>query len=240
MKPRLWFLIGLTGASLAVTGCGKKSTNEENHAGHDHDKHAHEEAGAGESPQTTFKEGVGLSFPEETRQALGLTTGEVGEKSLPCTLTVTAQVFSAGNPSLASASVTPEVADLLRDRKMKGSRIVRIDRGAASATGEADLVLQLDSQHAVGDFVSVTLTSEDQATVVVIPRSALLQTTTGTFVYVANGNSYLRNPVKVGKVFPDQVEITDGLYAGDVVVTKPVEQLWLSELRFTKGGGHSH
>ena len=36
------------------------------------------------------------------------------------------------------------------------------------------------------------------------------------------------------------VEITDGLLAGDQVVTKPVETLWLIELRATKGGGHSH
>ena len=36
------------------------------------------------------------------------------------------------------------------------------------------------------------------------------------------------------------VEITDGLYAGDEVVASPVNQLWLAELRLTKGGGHSH
>jgi len=62
----------------------------------------------------------------------------------------------------------------------------------------------------------------------------------GTFVYVVNGNFYLRTAVKTGARSTDFVEITDGLYAGDVVVTTPVNQLWLSELRLTKGGGHSH
>jgi multidrug efflux pump subunit AcrA (membrane-fusion protein) len=73
-----------------------------------------------------------------------------------------------------------------------------------------------------------------------VPRSALLDTATGTFVYVVNGPAYLRTPVKVGVMSTDYIEITDGLYAGDAVVSAPVNQLWLSELRLTKGGGHSH
>ena len=43
-----------------------------------------------------------------------------------------------------------------------------------------------------------------------------------------------------GPHFSQFIEITDGLYAGDVVATGGVEQLWLTELRLTKGGGHSH
>jgi len=42
------------------------------------------------------------------------------------------------------------------------------------------------------------------------------------------------------KVLGSWVEIVDGLLAGDAVVTKPVQTLWLIELRATKGGGHSH
>jgi multidrug efflux pump subunit AcrA (membrane-fusion protein) len=44
----------------------------------------------------------------------------------------------------------------------------------------------------------------------------------------------------VGSEADGWVEITDGLLAGDQVVTKPVQTLWLIELRATKGGGHSH
>jgi multidrug efflux pump subunit AcrA (membrane-fusion protein) len=76
--------------------------------------------------------------------------------------------------------------------------------------------------------------------VLAVPRSALLDAATGTFVYVVNGDHYLRTPVKTEARSADFVEITDGLYAGDVVVVSPVEQLWLAELRLTKGGGHSH
>ncbi len=44
-------------------------------------------------------------------------------------------------------------------------------------------------------------------------------------------------------IYDDQklaAEILAGLRAGDRVVATPVEQLWLAELRLTKGGGHSH
>jgi hypothetical protein len=32
------------------------------------------------------------------------------------------------------------------------------------------------------------------------------------------------------------VEITDGLYSGDKVASRAVQNLWLTELRFVKGG----
>jgi multidrug efflux pump subunit AcrA (membrane-fusion protein) len=46
--------------------------------------------------------------------------------------------------------------------------------------------------------------------------------------------------VKTGSEADGKIEITDGLFQGDQVVAKPVETLWLIELRATKGGGHSH
>jgi hypothetical protein len=32
------------------------------------------------------------------------------------------------------------------------------------------------------------------------------------------------------------VEITDGLYAGDQIVTSPVNDLWMAELQILRGG----
>ena len=239
MNSRYWILAGLAGVALAFTGCGKKDKGD-NHSGHAHDEHAHEESAAAGILQTTFKEGVGITFPEETSKALGLTTVEAEEKTLPFTLSLTAQIFDAGPPALGSVSVSTKTAEAIASKNISGARLVRVDRGAASVTGEADLILSLDSKQAVGDFVSLTLTSENNEPAVVVPKSALLRTTEGTFVYVLNGKSFLRTAVKLGRTFPDQVEIADGLYAGDSVVSRPVEQLWLTELRFTKGGGHSH
>lgn len=239
MKSHPWLLVALAGSVLLSSGCSKKGKGD-SHSGHDHDAHAHEETPSGGATQISFREGTGLLFPEETRQAIGLTTAEVAEHALTITVSVTAQVFDAGPPALATVSVPLVQAEVLAGKTISGGRIVRIDRTAASVTGEAELILALDSPHAKGDFVTATLTAQTPAPVVAIPRSALLRTTTGTFVYVVNGSAFLRTPVSVGVTATDGIEITDGLYAGDIVVTQPVEQLWLAELRFTKGGGHAH
>lgn len=216
----------------ALAGCGRHGD------GDTHDGHAHEESAT--SVQTTFKEGSGLLFPDETKRALNLTTVEADEKPLALTVPVTAQVFQSGPPALANAAVPADTAALLEGKTVTGARIVRIDRAASAVTGEAELILALDSTHQPGDFVPLTLSVADAEPTVVIPRSALLRTTEGTFVYVANGAAFLRTPVVVGKTSAGEVGIADGLYAGDIVVSRPVEQLWLTELRFTKGGGHSH
>jgi multidrug efflux pump subunit AcrA (membrane-fusion protein) len=69
-----------------------------------------------------------------------------------------------------------------------------------------------------------------------IPKSALLTTAEGTFVYAENDEYFLRTPVQVGAVNENHVEIIDGLYTGDVVVTTPVMSLWLAELQILRGG----
>jgi multidrug efflux pump subunit AcrA (membrane-fusion protein) len=60
------------------------------------------------------------------------------------------------------------------------------------------------------------------------------------FVYVLNGEAFLRTAVTTGARRGEFTEITDGLYSGDQIVVRPVETLYLIELRATKGGGHSH
>ena len=94
--------------------------------------------------------------------------------------------------------------------------------------------------YTVDDGKIVATPAAQSAPVLTVPRSAVLEAAGGTFVFVVNGATYLRTAVKTGARSADHVEITDGLYAGDTVVTTAVDQLWLAELRLTKGGGHSH
>lgn len=68
------------------------------------------------------------------------------------------------------------------------------------------------------------------------PESAVIRGATGAFVYVANGEHFTRTPVKMGRVADGQAEILDGLYAGDVVVSKAAEPLWMVELYALRGG----
>jgi hypothetical protein len=69
-----------------------------------------------------------------------------------------------------------------------------------------------------------------------VPRSALLKTAEGWFVYVVNESFFLRTPVTVGAMNAGIAEITEGLYAGDQIVVSPVSSLWMAELQILRGG----
>ncbi len=69
-----------------------------------------------------------------------------------------------------------------------------------------------------------------------IPAEALLRTIKGDFVYVANGEWFLRTPVTIGVTDATHVEIKDGLYEGDTIVVKGVRGLSLAEIQALNGG----
>jgi hypothetical protein len=69
-----------------------------------------------------------------------------------------------------------------------------------------------------------------------VPADAVLRTIRGNFVYVANGEWFLRTPVSLGATDGSQVEITDGLYEGDMIVTAGVRALSLAEIQALNGG----
>ena len=81
----------------------------------------------------------------------------------------------------------------------------------------------------VGQFVGGTKHN-------IIPASAVIRGVEGTFVYTVSGSHYVRTAVKPGAESCGWVEITDGLYAGDVVVARAVDALWNVELCALKGG----
>jgi hypothetical protein len=229
----LWLAIPLLGG-LALAGCGKPASSG-GHEGHDHSAHSHAED---ENP-VKFKEGSGLQLSAETSAALGLKTGEVEERSVRHTYELTASVFDAGPPARASSLVPSEIADDLEKHPPAEARILAIQRELSSAVTQVEIVFAVAGNPPVGSTISLTLRGP-ATTGTAVPRSALLRTATGTFVYVVNGANLLRTPVKSGANDGEYIEILDGLYAGDVVATAGVEQLWLTELRLTKGGGHSH
>lgn len=69
-----------------------------------------------------------------------------------------------------------------------------------------------------------------------IPADALLRTIKGDFVYVANGEWFLRTPVTIGATDATHIEIKDGLYEGDTIVVKGVRGLSLTEIQALNGG----
>lgn len=69
-----------------------------------------------------------------------------------------------------------------------------------------------------------------------IPADAVLRTVRGDFVFVDNGGWFLLTPVTAGPPGDGRVEIRDGLYEGDIVVTRGVRKLALAEIQALNGG----
>lgn len=243
----IYFLMFLIVTSLA--GCGaKESTDTE-----------HEESPSGAS----FKPGKGVMLTDETSKILGLETAEVIEENLPQVVRFNIQIFGethrfthlnmdhTGCDVHGSGFLTAEKASLVEAKQpvkllTDGNEILDgfvVAVQKQLAYDETEVIVGVTSASAKlkdGEFVAATITLPRVTAVTVVPKSSLLRTSGGTFVYVTNGDAYYRTAVKVGSESDNKIEITDGLFAGDHVVVKPVETLWLIELRATKGGGHSH
>ncbi len=235
MKRNQFYVGSVLVAALVLAGCQPKSG----------------ESAAGEAVEVGPKYSAksGLHVPDDTRRSLGLKTVEVTEQKVPATLDVQLRVYHEGRDSiLASATVTPDEAKLLKrgqavlaranGASLTGS-VTSVDARMQKATGIAEVLVELTRTNgaaSVGAFLSASVELESEATVVCIPRAALLECSDGHSVYTVSGESFVRAKVKVGAMTGDLVEIKDGLYAGDQVVLQPVMSLWMTELAAVKGG----
>jgi hypothetical protein len=265
MKSFMPLLAGAVCLSLAA--CGSKQPEHSAEDGHGHgeggergDHHDHGEEAAG----ARYAEGKGITLLEETKKAIGLELAEAVEREITPIVPLEAQVYRAANePSrpdgeqsgsaYATALVNPALAEklkggdpatLMADDRSYQARIWRTDAVTKDAVNNVEVILQMpdpENTLRIGEFLSGFVTqSGAQQTALTVPRSAVLETATGKFAFVENGDFLLRTPVSTGAESTDYIEITDGLYAGDIVASNPVETLYLVELRATKGGGHSH
>lgn len=248
--------------ALALVGCGHK--HDDDH-GHDHDhEHDHDHGHSEASPSgASFQSDKGVLLTEETRQNLGVEVAEATQRSMPHHLRLTVQVFGEKHQHLinsedhtgcdvhgsglvavdaAAAVRVGQTVEVLKDTNAPlGGIVLAVQK--ALALGESEVVIGVSNATSAlkaGEFVPARIHLPSESAVVAIPQTALLRTAEGTFVYVVNGDAYLRTTVKAGSEADGWVEITDGLSPGARVVTKPVQTLWLIELRATKGGGHAH
>ncbi|BFM39918.1 probable cation efflux system protein, czcB homolog [Synechocystis sp. LKSZ1] len=93
-----------------------------------------------------------------------------------------------------------------------------------------------DGQLKPGLFVELdVLTDRTPTPVLAVPQSAIVKTNDQqTLVFVQNGNVFEPITVTLGQVSGDWVEIKDGLFAGDLVVTQRASQLYAQSLRGKK------
>ncbi len=71
---------------------------------------------------------------------------------------------------------------------------------------------------------------------VLVPVQALLWTSEGSFVFVQNGQRWLRVAVRAGVESAGAIQVADGLLEGDVIAVAGAWGLWLAELQAVKGG----
>lgn len=263
LRSRASLYVLLVAGSLLM-GCSRKEGDGHNHgkeAGHAKDHgHGHGE----ESPSgASFKAGKGVIVTEETKKLIGVEVTDVTDRKLPNQIRITLQIFGekhhhmlnpedhtgcdvhgSGFVSTTTAALLKagQPVELLKSTNASlGGIVLAVQK--ALALGESEVIVGVSNATAAlkpGEFIPARIKLAREEAVPVIPQSALLRTSEGSFVYAVNGDAYFRTPVKAGSEADGWVEITDGLLAGDQVVTKPVQSLWLIELRATKGGGHSH
>ena len=186
-----------------------------------------------------YKEGKGVTLTPLMAQSIQLKTAEVQEEVIAHSYSATLQATQIGNE--ASGWLTEEQASQVQTGMIvelgstKG-RVLRMEKSPFVALGDYEVIVTADETLQPGAALAATFRFPAGDAVTSIPISALLTTAEGSFVYAENDEYFLRTPVQVGAVNENHVEIIDGLYTGDVVVTTPVMSLWLAELQILRGG----
>ena len=252
MKTSTKFLpVLLLAAALAA--CSKPTA-----ANHTESKKPAETAGAGDAVQ--LKEGHGMALHPKLRESIDLKVAEVSESPVAAEFTAQLHVvggtsgiqrvaFTPGHPGKSEASgwLTADKAKRLQpgqevELRIKGVNttekgvVKRVEKSAFAALGEYEVVVETEAAFDSGTRLNATFHAPAGEAVPAVPRSALLKTVEGWFVYAVNESFFLRTPVKLGAMNSEFAEITDGLYAGDQIVTSPVDTLWMAELQILRGG----
>ncbi len=221
-----------------------------------------------EKEGSTYEEGKGISLLKETEESLGVEIAEVTENPIQSTLRITAQVYRSalekskkqggeqqGN-AYASALLSSEIASTLplqttvhfgsspKSAVRPPGIVWKINSAQSTGLEKTEILLELpdpEQSLKVRDFIELDLLSPLALSAKLsIPPSARLKTSTGSYAFVKNGSFLLRTEIKTGIESKDWIEILEGLYEGDQIATKPIEELYMIELRATKGGGHCH
>ena len=107
---------------------------------------------------------------------------------------------------------------------------------AVACTYKAGHGVQLSATARAFAGLTTTMVAPHGDAETAVPLEAVLSTATGPVVFVANGESFLRTPVSVGRKTATHIAITDGLYEGDLVAVKGVRTLALAEIQAVNGG----
>lgn len=226
-------------ASLILSLAGIMTSCTESHASSSHD-HATPENGA------QFKEGHGVSLTDSMLKSINLKTAEVAEENITPAIIVQLQTVKKGKEAIGwltpeqAVGIKPGMSVDIKVTSSKGGplqgKVLKVERETAIASGESEMTVELSAELAAGTPLAATILLDKAEGLTAVPKSALLTTAEGNFVYAKNGDYYVKTPIKTGAASSTHVEVLDGLYTGDEIVTSPVMSLWLAELQVLRGG----
>lgn len=201
---------------------------------------------SGDNPNIGIKydEKQGLNVTPFSAKLLGLEMEDVDEQKIVETIQLQAQIFDTSPTKSALASAWLPVSDAKRLKQgtpvsTKGGLAGEITGVSTELNEQAEVLLSISDpkeELKSGKFVTASVALPSGGLVTVVPKKAVVHSAEGSFAYVDNGGWTVRTPVETGAESAGMVEIVDGLYFGDRIVTKPVMALWMTELQLLKSG----
>lgn len=199
------------------------------------DGHGHAEHGA------EYDKAKGLELPAKMSAELGVVLQSPQRRLLRQTRRLEAVIVSL-SPKTASVKIRGNEAANIEKFVPAKAKLLRKDYSLLGSAGGVEFVFQLPDDtppREIGNFVPIAVSAEKTAEIV-LPKSAILDSAEGKFVYAFKGGYFKKTAVKTGIEDGNFCEITEGIIASDKIVVAAVDRLRLVELRLVNGGSHSH
>jgi cobalt-zinc-cadmium efflux system membrane fusion protein len=179
--------------------------------------------------------------------SLGQSVEEAGKPLMTIvdssTVLATANVYEKDLSKVKAAQIVRIKVAGLPDRTFTG-KITVIGAVVAGESRVVPVQAELDNSNGLlkpGMFAELEiLTERSPEAVLTIPQSAIVDANGQQIVYVQNGNTYQPVNITLGRKSGDLVEIKDGLFEGDLVVTQRGMQLYAQSLRGGKKVEDAH
>jgi multidrug efflux system membrane fusion protein len=128
----------------------------------------------------------------------------------------------------AAANLPVDAFDRSGATRLASGSVVTVDNQIDQSTGTVRIKAVFENRdHALfpAQFVNVQLLADTQRAQLVVPAAAVQQGPQGPFVYVVGDGKGAVRPVAVGITEGDRAAITNGLNAGDLVITDGIDRL---------------
>ena len=120
------------------------------------------------------------------------------------------------------------VSDLLPGRNFKAT-INKVGQHADVITKKVPIELVLNGNTSglrIGMFIRVSIHTEDESSKVMIPQKSVIMKNNEPYVYILQQDKAYLVPVRLGEVFGNYYQVLSGVYEGNQVVSKGIENLY--------------